>query len=140
MCEEVHFSKFAGLQVYNWQLYYQKLATLLSTPSQVFFNSILNPYMLPPCIDLSPSHQILKRPPLFSAPVGNPEDILCYNCDCRCMLFFGHHHNCSEAYLMKVIRLKENNEFNVWLLWLYVYFSTGVVIFWLCMTLRERRS
>ena len=23
MCEEVHFSKFAGLQAYNWQLYYQ---------------------------------------------------------------------------------------------------------------------
>ena len=23
MCEEVHFSKFAGLQAYSWQLYYQ---------------------------------------------------------------------------------------------------------------------
>ena len=33
------------------------------TPSQVFFDSVLSPPMLPPCIDLSPPHQVLKSPP-----------------------------------------------------------------------------
>ena len=64
------FSKFAGLQAYSRQLYYQM------NSFTGIFRQHFKPPMLPPCIDLSPppSRQILKSPssPMFSTPVGNP--------------------------------------------------------------------
>ena len=66
------FSKFAGLQPYIWQLYYQ-MNSFTGTIRQHFM-----PLMLPLWIDLSspPPHQIWKSPrlprPMFSSPVGNP--------------------------------------------------------------------
>ena len=36
------------------------------------FRQHFKPPMLPHCIDFSPPHQILKIPPMFSTPVGNP--------------------------------------------------------------------
>ena len=59
------FSKFAGLQNYSWQLYYQTN----------FFTDIFRQYFksshAPPMYWLKPPHQILKRPPMFSTPVGD---------------------------------------------------------------------
>ena len=64
------FSRFAGLQAYIWQLYYQ-----INSFTGIFRQHFMPP-LLPPCIDLSFPHQILKSPPLprsmFSSPVGNP--------------------------------------------------------------------
>ena len=56
MCEEVHFSKFAGLQAYSRQLYYQ-----MNSVTGIF-QQHFKPPMLPPCIDLSHPHQILNSP------------------------------------------------------------------------------
>ena len=71
------FSKFASLQNYSEQIYYQKNSLT------DIFDSILRLPMLPPCIDLSPHrHQILKSPhPMFSTPVGNPAS--------KCFTIFG---------------------------------------------------
>ena len=38
------------------------------------FNCILSPPMLPQCIDLSPPPSNFEEPPMFSTPVGNPEN------------------------------------------------------------------
>ena len=42
------------------------------TPLQVFFNSILSPPMLPPCIDSSSAPSNLKSCRMFSTPVWKP--------------------------------------------------------------------
>ena len=69
------FTKFVGLKAYSRESYYQMKS----------FTGILwqhfKPPMLPPCIDLTTSHQILKshpewegaQPPMFSTPVENPD-------------------------------------------------------------------
>ena len=51
------FSKFTGLQAYSWQLYYQMNSII------GIFRQYFKPPMLPPCIDLSSPHHILKSPP-----------------------------------------------------------------------------
>ena len=62
------FSKFARLQAYRRQLYYQ-----MNSITGIFRQHLKAPPMLLPCIDLSSSlHQISKSPTMFSAPVGNP--------------------------------------------------------------------
>ena len=47
MCEEVHFSNFAGLQAYSWQLYSQM------NSFACIFRQHFKPPMLPPYVDLS---------------------------------------------------------------------------------------
>ena len=55
MCE-VHFSKFAGLQAYSRQLYYQM------NSFTGIFQQHFKPSMLPPCIDLSPTSNFEEPP------------------------------------------------------------------------------
>ena len=43
------------------------------TPSQVFFDSILSSPLAPPMFWLKRPHQILRRPPMFATPLGNPD-------------------------------------------------------------------
>ena len=58
------FSKFAGLQAYSQQLYYQ-----MNSFTGIFQQHFKSP-MLPPCIDLSSPNQILKStPPLMGGTV-----------------------------------------------------------------------
>ena len=47
--------------------------TIKWTPSKVFFDGILSSSHAPPMFWLKPSHQILRSPPMFATPVGNPE-------------------------------------------------------------------
>ena len=69
MCEEVHFSKFAGLQAYSWQLYYQ-----MNSFTVIFRQHCKSPHAPPMYWLKPPLHQVLKSPlpPMFSTPMGNP--------------------------------------------------------------------
>ena len=60
------FSKFGGLQACSRQFYHQ----MNSFPG-IFWQYFKLPHA-PPCFDLSPSHQILRSPPMFATPAGNP--------------------------------------------------------------------
>ena len=46
--------------------------TIRWTPSQVFFDKILSSAHAPPMFWLKSPHQILRSPPMFVTPVGNP--------------------------------------------------------------------
>ena len=74
------FKKFAGLQAYSWQLYQQ-----MNSFTGIFQHR-LKPPILPPVLTHAP-YQILKSPPpMFSAPVGNPES---YFMGRRCLFSLG---------------------------------------------------
>ena len=75
------FSKFTGLQAYSWQLYYQMNSII------GIFRQYFKPPMLPPCIDLSSPHHILKSPPPLSPcsqhlweTLRMPPFLTCFTC------------------------------------------------------------
>ena len=57
MCEEVHFSKYTGLQAYSWQLYYQ-----MNSFTVIFRQHFKSPHA-PPMYWLKPPHQNFEEPP-----------------------------------------------------------------------------
>ena len=61
------FSKFAGLQAYNWQLYKQ-----MNSFTYIFHHRLKLPHAPPMYWLKPPPYQILECPPMSSKPVGNP--------------------------------------------------------------------
>ena len=124
------FSKFAGLQAYSHQLYYQM------NSFTGFFDSILSPpAMLPQCIDLStPLVKYWRAPPMFSTPVGNPALYSCLNVEellawSRCEI--GSLSDCNWSRTQNHLVCKQTLNHHSGLKWFWVWVQFQLLVYFL---------